>query len=203
MKTSHTSLRVFVVEDQTMFLEMLCSLLSTLRGVEVVGTATSIATAVAQIPRAEPDVIIVDRLLPDGDGCDLVAALRTACRPSETILLSAQTADLRAPGQVSGGRLHIVDKMDTFRKLSLIFQAILACSANEDSPSAVRNDETLTPRESEVLHWVGKGLLNKQIADQLGISQRTIETHRKAISKKLRLSGSELVSYATLQNLHP
>lgn len=202
MNASPAPVRVFVVEDQTMFMEMLCSLLGTLRGVEVVGTATCVVEASMAIPAVDPDVLIVDRYLPDGSGLDLIAALRRKGKQREIVLLSAQTADLGAMLPTLGCGVRIVDKMGTFQQLSQLFRSMATSLVETSSDSMDTGRGDLTPRECEVLRLIGQGLLNKQIADRLGISQRTIETHRKAISRKLHLSGSELVSYAALQSLH-
>ena len=192
-------LRCLVVEDQLMFLELLVATLKTVPHIEIVATATSVQEGLLAVERHKPDLGIFDLVLPGGAGLKLAQRAKSIVPGIECILLTAQPGQIEWSEELGKCFRAIVDKVRAFDVLLHEVDAIL----NEKFP-ALKNtagtDPTilLTPREFEIFQMIGQGRINKQIAAELFISQRTVESHRKSISRKLQSSGSELVRTAAL-----
>ena len=197
-------LRCLVVEDQLMFLELLVVTLKIVPCIEVVATATSVQEGLLAVEHHKPDLGIFDLVLPGGNGLQLAQKAKEIVPGIECILLTAQ------PGQVEWSPENgkciraIVDKVRAFDVLLREVDAILKESFPAlDRASGTDPTHFLTPRELEIFQLVGQGRPNKQIAAQLFISLRTVESHRKSISRKLKSSGAELVRTATLYSQRP
>lgn len=192
-------LRCLVVEDQLMFLELLVVTLGTVPYIEVVATATTVQEGLLAVERHQPDLGIFDLVLPGGDGLQLARKAKALVPGIECILLTAQPGQVEWSPELAKCFRAIVDKVRAFDVLLREVDALL----KERFPAlenAAGTDPTLllTPRELEIFQLVGHGHGNKQIAAELFISQRTVESHRKAISRKMKSSGAELVRTAAL-----
>jgi len=186
-------LRCLIVEDQVMFLELLQRLLEGQPGLEVVATAASAATGIAACRLHRPDLVILDLSLADGDGLPVLAALAQWCPRAKAVVLSAQAAGFVCPEALEPLLLGVVDKTATFDTLLRVIQELLPMA--EPGRSAL----SLTPAQQRIYALIGLGLSNKQIASRLALSVATVETHRKAIARRLGLSGAELVRSAALR----
>ena len=192
-------LRCIVVEDQLMFLELLVATLRIEPYVDVVATATSVQEGLLAVERHKPDLGIFDLILPGGDGL-LLARMAKELHPSmQCILLTAQPGKIEWNPELGLCFRAIVDKVRAFDVLLREIGALL----KEKFPSQAKQLPAdpgllLTGRELEIFQLVGHGHTNKQIAAELFISQRTVESHRKSITRKLKSSGSELVRKAAL-----
>jgi len=186
-------LRCLIVEDQVMFLELLQRLLDGLPGLEVIATAGTVTTAIAACRLHRPDLLILDLNLPDGDGLLVLDSLAQWCPQARAVVLSAQAAGFVCPEPLLPLLLGVVDKSATFETLIAVIRELLPQSAPLALP-------LLTPAQRRIYELIGAGLSNKQMAQQLGLSVATVETHRKAIARRLGLSGAELVCHAALQN---
>ena len=192
-------LRCLVVEDQLMFLELLVVTLKTVPYIEVVATATSVQEGLLAVERHQPDLGIFDLVLPGGDGLLLAQKAKELVPGIECILLTAQPGQVEWSPELAKCFRAIVDKVRAFDVLLQEVDSLL----KEKFPAlenAAGTDPAhlLTPREFEIFRLVGHGHGNKQIAAELFISQRTVESHRKAISRKLKSSGAELVRTAAI-----
>ena len=197
-------LRVLIVEDQVMFLELLVSTLKTIPYIEVVATATSVQEGILAAERHKPDLGIIDLLLPGGSGLEVAQKARELAPGIQCLLLTAQPGRVEWSSELSGCVRKIVDKVRAFDVLHSEIDAIIKEKFPrlvEDAPADPR--AALTRREFEIFQLIGRGLINKQIAADLFISQRTVESHRKAISRKLHSSGSDLVRTAALYSRRP
>ena len=186
-------LRCLIVEDQVMFLELLQRLLEGQLGLEVVATASSAATGIAACRLHRPDLLILDLSLADGDGLPVLAALAQWCPRARAVVLSAQAAGFVCPEALEPLLLGVVDKTATFVTLLRVLQELLPGA--EPGRTAL----SLTPAQQRIYALIGLGLSNKQIASRLALSVATVETHRKAITRRLGLSGAELVRSAALR----
>ena len=197
-------LRCLVVEDQLMFLELLVATLKTVPYIEVVATATSVQEGLLAVEHHRPDLGIFDLVLPGGDGLQLAQKAKELVPGIECILLTAQPGQVEWSPELAKCFRAIVDKVRAFDVLLREVDSLL----KEKFPAlenAAATDPTLllTPREFEIFQLVGHGHGNKQIAAELFISQRTVESHRKAISRKLKSSGADLVRTAALYCQRP
>ena len=173
---------------------------------EVVGEAATPAEALAVIAATQPDVVLLDVHLPDGGGVRVLEAL-PADGPKVLALSVSDAAEDVVPMIRAGALGYVTKTIDTAELLNAIetvaageacFSPRLAAfvlqafSAPVQAPSEL---EALTPREREVLHHLARGYAYKRIAQRLGISDRTVETHVGNVLRKLQLSSRHEVSH--------
>lgn len=201
--TGVSKLSCVIIEDQTLFTQLLVAMLRTQDAVEVVGTAATVAEGIRVCDKCKPDLLILDLALPDDSG--LVAARHLAIQnpAAKIIILSGEASTFVCPPGLDTFIHAVVDKTSAYNTLGREI-ANLAGSTRKHS-SAPRRAESdpgsvLSKRELEIFSNIGLGLTSKQIAAKLFISFYTVETHRKNISTKTGLSGAELVRAATLYN---
>ena len=186
-------LRCLIVEDQVMFLELLQQLLERQLGIRVVATATTAEAGQAACRMHRPDLLILDLSLTDGDGLPVLASLAAWVPKARAVVLSAQAAGFVCPEALQPLLLGVVDKTNTFDTLIDVISELLP------PQSAALDALNLTPAQQRIYNLIGQGLSNKQIARELALSITTVETHRKAIARRLGCSGAELVRHAALQ----
>ena len=196
---SSMSLRCLVVEDQLMFRQMLVNMLLTVRGLEVAGVASTAAEAVAACGEHAPDLLILDLALPDGSGLQAARHLAKLKPEARILILSGEASTFVCPKELSRQVHAVVDKTQAFDELAAEIRALIppaktAAANNTAAGTDIR--QTLTAKEFEIFALIGRGMLSKEIAGQLGISTHTVQTHRKTIAAKLGTTGSELVQQA-------
>jgi len=197
-------LRCLLVEDQLMFLELLVVTLKMIPGLEVVATATSVQEGLLAVEKHQPDLGIFDLVIPGGDGLQLAQKAKEMRPGLECILLTAQPGQIEWSPELGKCFRAIVDKVRAFDVLLREIDMILREKfPSLESEAGTDPDSLLTSREFEIFQLIGLGHINKQIAGELFISPRTVESHRKAISRKLKSSGSELVRKAALHGRRP
>lgn len=187
----HRPLRCLIVEDQLMFLELLQQLLERQLGITVIATAATVQAGEAACRLHKPDLLILDLTLADGDGLPVLASLAQWAPEARAVVLSAQAAGFVCPEALQPLLLGVVDKTATFDSLIAVIAELL--------PGAPKLAVALTPAQQRIFDLIGEGLSNKQIARELTLSITTVETHRKAIARRLGCSGAELVRHAALQ----
>lgn len=191
---------VFVVDDDAPFLRGIRRLLQSS------GYATecfrSAGDFLARCPRGSMGCVLADLQMPDMDGLALQAALAQSANPLPVVFLTGQ-GDI--PSSVAAMRRGAEDFLVKTAPKEVVIAAIeraLARDARERDQRARRHDqqsrfETLTPRERQVLSQVMQGQLNKQIAAELGIDERSVKRHRTHLMRKLEVkSVAELVQLA-------
>ncbi|MBN8458546.1 MAG: response regulator transcription factor [Verrucomicrobia bacterium] len=191
--------RCLIVEDQVMFLDLLLIALRGIPRLEICRTARTFAEASEALRQERYDIAILDYMLPDGSGLDLARELGRSSPNTVVVMLTAHIQSLLPQQAIAeAGRIRaVVDKVGSLDSLRAEIEAFI----RERDPQArtdVHPETSLTRRELEIFRLVGEGLPNKQIAARLFISQRTVESHRKTISRKMGMSGSELVRHAAL-----
>ena len=165
---------------------------------KVVGEATSGTEAVRLAARLKPDIILLDLEMPDLDGLSALTQIRAANPQARVIIVTAYDTDERIVQAVVAGAqgylLKGAPREDIFRAIRVVhdggslLQPIVASklmqhvSQQANPPAEV---DTLTPRELEVLGLLAKGKSNRQIADELVISERTAKFHVSSILAKL------------------
>jgi DNA-binding NarL/FixJ family response regulator len=200
-------IRVLVVDDHQIFAESLVRLLERSQRLEVVGTAGTVATAVALAVRCNPDVVLMDFTLPDGDGDTAAAQIKTLMPAVGVIMLTACTGDAALVRAIAAGCSGFVRKDDA---VDTLLAAIVAAHEGEmidhpaDLASLLRQLKPtdrglggdITPREREILELTASGLINKQIARHLGLRLNTVRNHSQSILQKLQ-AHSRLEAVAT------
>lgn len=173
----------------------------------IVGEAGSVAEAMDLIHRYNPEIVITDIALIECDGIDFVKQI-LMLGPRKILAFSAADSWERVEKFLKAGGMGFVTKRCTPEELIMAIDAInhnrqwvspSLRKVNARSGSGVK-DHVLSPREREVVVLVARGLTSRQIADQLCVSLKTIETHRYRIFRELQIkSRAQLVNYA-IQN---
>jgi two-component system nitrate/nitrite response regulator NarL len=199
-----TPIACMLVEDQTIFLQLLSGMLRAMPGIEVVASAGTVADAKAIIAERGDDrsidLLILDLGLPDGDGRDVLEAAAARYPDLDCIVLSAAASEFNAPEPLLDHVRAVVDKTQAYEQLQAEISEIRRLRGHADTGLDVAAIATLRPRELAVFRLIGQGLTSAAISESLGISRHTVETHRKNIVNRLRVSGAELVRLATLHN---
>ncbi len=192
-------IRILIVDDHTLVRQGLTSLLLDAADIEVVGEAGDGAAALAAALRLEPDVVLMDVLMPGMDGARATAAIRSR-RPGARILaLSGSDVRTRILATVRAGASGYVSKTAPKEELVAAIRRVhqgrpampagLTAQLLEEHPPAAPTPEVLTRRETEILGLVAQGLSNREIADRAGISEATIRTHVGHIFAKLGVNN--------------
>jgi NarL family two-component system response regulator LiaR len=190
-----TTIRLLIVDDHAVVRQGLRGFLRLQEGIEVVGEAASAAQAIDIAGTTSPDVVLLDLVMPDGNG---IGALRRLIEvaPGVRVLVLTSFADdaqifaAMAAG-ASGYLLKDIDPQalaDAIRDVHAgrpaLHPSVAARLMRQGSTARVAHDD-LTARERDVLRLMVEGLANKQIAQRLGIGEKTIKTHVSRVLAKL------------------
>ena len=188
-----TPWRVMLVDDHSVVRAGLKHLLDSDERVTVVGEAANATEAVARAAELKPDLIVLDITMPGASGLTVLGRLREVSGGAHVVVLSMhsdgeyvrEAARLGAAGYVlkDDAAVELADAIASIRRGERYRSAKLAKRAEPAS----RADDPLTPREREVLQGIANGQTNKEVATALGISHRTVETHRENIMRKLNV----------------
>ncbi|MEY3480902.1 MAG: hypothetical protein RIQ71_1677 [Verrucomicrobiota bacterium] len=191
-----------IVEDQTMFLQLLHNMLQAMPQLSVAATARTKAEAIAACEEHQPDLLVLDLTLPDGEGIAAARKLAKLKASARIIILSGEASTFVCPADLQL-RVHaVLDKTQAFDALAEEIKALVPGARSNAGP--VRGGdprEQLSAREYEIFRLMGRGMLSKEIAHTLGISTLTVQTHRKKIAEKLGTNGPEL-SQRALRHYH-
>ncbi|MEZ5225739.1 MAG: response regulator transcription factor [Acidimicrobiales bacterium] len=204
---------VMIVDDHAIVRNGLERLFETADDIEVVALASNGQEAVDLADRLHPDVILMDLSMPVMDGVEATRQITSTDSTSRIVVLTSfgdESRILDALNAGAGG--YLLKHIDPDELLS----AVRSASAGEApldprvgrllletrmSPQPRPNE--LTAREAEVLALVGKGLANKQIARQLGISERTVKAHLTSVFHRLDVTDRVQAALWAQQNLPP
>lgn len=198
-----SGLRVMVVDDHAVVRQGIRAVLEGAEGVAVVAEAADGAEALRLVAERTPDVVVLDVNMPPPDGLEVTRALREDGKDCRILILSmhdnpeyvlqalragadgyllkdAGPAELReAVRLVAEGKEYLSDRVT--------HQLSLALRAELERDKQRGRLERLTPREREVMLRVARGRTSREIAEEFGISPRTVETHRERVMAKLRV----------------
>jgi DNA-binding NarL/FixJ family response regulator len=211
---------VFLVDDHALFRAGVRAELDTITDeVEVVGEAGSVGEAVAGIGHHKPDVVLLDVHMPDGGGAEVLRQIRTKIPEVTFLALSVSDAAEDVINVIRAGARGYVTKTISSQELvkavvrvsegDAVFSPRLAgfvLDAFADRPGAAPISDPeldlLTPRERDVLRLLARGYAYKEIASELFISVKTVETHVSSVLRKTQLSNRyELSRWATDRRL--
>jgi len=213
-------MRVLIVDDHPLFAEGLRNLLAE-RGIDVVGLANDGHEALARARALRPDVVLMDVTMPRLDGVEATRALKAAF-PELTVLMLTQAADdehlFAAIAAGASGYVLKSEPTETFLHLlegaargeAAVSPTLAGRLLREFARLAAvdRSDGTvadlLTPRQLEVLRLVADGMLYKQVAARIGVSERAVKYHMGEILVRLHVHDrGEAVAYARRVGLVP
>ncbi len=208
-------IRVLIADDHVLVRKGLYALMSTKPDIEVVGEATDGDQAVREARTLQPDVILLDLVMPRKDGIGAIREIKQENPEARILVLTGFAEDERVFAAIKAGALGYLLKESSPTEL---IQAIGAVHRGESSLSptitlklvrALRRpadlpltEELLTGREVEVLRLVAQGLSNQELADRLIISERTVGAHISTILSKLHLANrTQAALYALREGL--
>ena len=200
------ALTLMLVDDHALFRDGLRAMLESQPDLKVVAEAGNAQEAYAALERCEPDLALVDVAMPGIDGIALARQIRTRSPKSKVLMLSMLIDNARVSEALAAGAVGYATKDEGADQ---VFHAIRTVAAGKTwiSPrigearvpasAAMAALATLTRREREIFDLVASGETTLSMAKNLGISPRTVETHRSRILAKLDLhSASDLVRLA-------
>ena len=208
-------LRVVLVDDHRMFRAGVRAELADDAGIAVVGEAETVADAVALITSTHPDVVLLDVHMPDGGGRAVLAGVGAAAPRTRFLALSVSDAAEDVIGVIRGGARGYVTKSIPAGELAAAVHRVAGGDAvfsprlagfvldafasstpvPDDAPTADHSDlDRLTARERDVLRLIARGYTYKEVAAELFISDRTVETHVSSVLRKLQLSNRRELS---------
>jgi two-component system response regulator NreC len=208
------STRVLIVDDHTVVRAGLALLVDAADDLEAVGEAGSAREALLEARTAKPDVVLLDVMMPDQGGIEIVPQLLHEHPEAKVLILSMQDDPRYVREAFEAGASGYVLKEAADTELVAAIREVSGGGryvhpelgarlvAAETAERKRVEDDPLSDREREVLRLLALGHTNQEIAKELFISVRTAETHRAHIMQKLRLSSrAELVRYALAEGL--
>ncbi len=207
-------IQVLVVDDHAVVRAGIRLLLEREEDIEPVGEAASGREAIFEARSLKPDVILMDVVMPDGNGLEVIPTLLRE-RPETKILVLSMQDDPRYVREAfaAGASGYVLKEAADVEVVAAVREVAAGgryvhpelgarlIAADADAARKAEEDP-LSDREREVLRLLALGHTNQEIAKQLFISVRTAETHRAHIMQKLRLSSrAELVRYALAHDL--
>jgi DNA-binding NarL/FixJ family response regulator len=194
---------VLLVDDHPLVREGLRARLAGLASLEVVGEAGNAAEAFAVVAEARPDLVLMDVGMKDVNGIELTAQLLARHPTLWVLMLSMYDNPDYVHRALQAGARGYVLKDAPSQEIITAIEAVTAGQVFLSPSVSGRMSRSQTPRpllsqrECEILACIAKGHASKQVAEELGLSTRTVETHRQNIKRKLKLDGqAELIKYA-------
>jgi two-component system response regulator NreC len=205
-------LEVVLADDHEVVRNGLRLLLDAEPGIEVVAEAGDVPSTVQAVARHRPDVLVLDLLMPGEPGLAALPRVREVSPATRVVVLTAQQDPSFAAEAMRLGAVGYVPKEAAGRQLlraiqmaaegSTYLEPRLGARLAADLAAAKRAAPELTEREVEVLRLIARGHTNREVAERLFLSIRTVESHRARIQRKLgRSSRSDLVEYVVERGL--
>jgi len=209
--TANQPTRLFLVDDHHIVLDGLKSMFDQDSGFTIIGTASNAEDAIKAIESNKPDILLTDYSLPGANGLDLCVQVKKKYPSVKRVILSMHDEGVLVKQilkeGVDGYLLKSIQQLELKNALLQIVKGmpyvspeitrLILSDLSNDQPA-----ELLSEREREILNLIAKENSNKQIAEKLFISERTVETHRKNIFRKTNTTSIVgLIKYAFANNL--
>ncbi|MBL8118213.1 MAG: response regulator transcription factor [Anaerolineae bacterium] len=192
------AIRILIVDDHAVVRQGLRMFLTLDSELEIIGEAIDGKMAIEMAHKLQPDVILMDLLMPVMDGITAIGIIRRELPDTEIVALTSVLEDQAVIGAVRAGAIGYILKDTESDELIRAIKAAAAGQVQLSPKAAARlmrevrapeSPESLTERETEVLRLLAKGLSNKEIAQQLVIGEKTVKTHVSNILSKLNLAS--------------
>jgi len=189
--TATGPIRILCVEDHPVFREGLRTIIGLEPDMVLVAHAHNAVQAIAEFRTHRPDVTLMDVRLPGANGVDILIAIRGEFPQARVIMLTTSDGDADIQRAMRAGAAAYVLKSMPMEELLGVIRSVHAGRRRVPPEVAARlaeymGDDDLTARELDVLRLIREGYRNKQIADQLTISENTVNFHIKNLMQKLR-----------------
>jgi NarL family two-component system response regulator LiaR len=212
--TDPRPIRVVIADDHTVVRKGLRALLATEPDIEVIAEAADGRAAVAWVARTDPDVVLMDLVMPDGDGIEAIRNIVTRQPETRILVLTSFAGDDKIFPAIQAGAagylLKDASPEELVRAIRQVHRGDASLSPSVarrvlqgvSAPAAHARASSLTRRELDVLRLVARGLGNQAIADALSVGEATVRNHVSAILGKLHLaSRTEAALYALREGL--
>jgi DNA-binding NarL/FixJ family response regulator len=207
-------IRILIVDDHPIVREGLAAVLDAQEDMEVAAEAGNGAEGVEQFISTQPDIVLMDLAMPGTDGVEAIRRIRAIDTDARVVVLTAYDTDDRIFQAVQAGArgylLKGAPRDEIFRAIrevnngGSLLEPAIAGKLLSRVGDILRggNVEKLTPRETDILTLMARGMRNKEIANELYITERTVKFHANAIYRKLDVSSrTEAVSKALRHGL--
>jgi DNA-binding NarL/FixJ family response regulator len=208
-------IRIVIADDHPLLRDGLIAVLSPQPDFDVIGEAGDGAEAIQKVMALRPDVVLLDLAMPAMDGVEVLAHLRVSCPAIPVIVFTAFDTDERILGAIQAGargyllkgapRDQVFDAVRVVHRGESLLQPVVASKLLRQMSRAREATDTsgaLTPRELDVLRLLAQGLQNKEIADNLCLTERTIKFHVTSILTKLQAGNrTQAVTMAVQRGL--
>ena len=212
------SIKVMLVDDHKMISEVLSALLEREADMEIVAIADNGREAISKARETKPDIIVMDVSMPEMNGLESCRRIMTETPESRILVLSMHAEREYVVEALKAGAKGYIQKMSAFKTLVGAIRSVQENNGFLDSiitgvvlkdyiehlnePGAPNQHSSLSSREREVLQLIAEGKNTKEIAFSLDISPKTVETHRRQIMQKLKLSNvADLTRYAIREGI--
>lgn len=212
---THTLL---IVEDHRILREGLRALLASVENLEIVGEAENGLDAVRSVRRLKPEMVLIDLSMPKMDGLDAIREIRAEALETKLLVLTVHKAEEYVFAAFKAGANGYLLKDATYAELKLAIENVLdgktylspgisekLVASYLEGKRPVENESRLdliTQRERQILKLIAEGNKNRDIAEDLCISVKTVEKHRSNLMKKLDFhNASELTAFAIRNGL--
>jgi two-component system response regulator NreC len=210
------AIKVIIADDHAIVRAGLRTLITSEKDLELIGEATGGLEAIEKVNQLTPDVLVLDISMPDKDGIEVIRTLKEEGKICSILVLTVHEDDALLREAVRLGAAGYILKhaaeseliaaiRSVFRGELYIHPKMIRSLLKPEPPITVHEQSTvekLTSREVEVLKLIVQGYTNKQVADELSISIRTVEGHRATLTDKLGIrSRVDLLRYARDHNL--
>ncbi|MBK5248414.1 MAG: response regulator transcription factor [Actinomycetales bacterium] len=183
-----------IVDDHEVVRRGIAEVIERAEGLTVVGEAGSVAEAMRRIPLVRPAVLLVDLQLPDGTGIDIITRTRELLPDTNCVVLTSFDDDDAVAAALAAGAKAFVLKTVRGAEIAEVVRAVAAGRALLDERTVTRRqgakaDPTadLTRSELRVLDLIGEGLSNREIAERLGVAEKTVKNHITSLLAKMGL----------------
>ena len=210
--------RLLLADDHSVMRQALKKLLEAAPGLTVVGEAKDGREAVARTKKLRPDMVVIDITMPRMNGILAMRRILSTCPDTKIIALSMHSDEQSVLQALKAGALGYVEKGADQSELVSAIRAVAsgksylspeiartvvdACAGRGAAKRGEAGASPLSPREEEVLQLLAEGRTSKEMALELNISVRTVDTHRKHIMEKLSVNSvAELVKWAIRHGL--
>ena len=199
-------IRIVIADGHRLFREGMCLILGQEKGIQIVGEAVNELQTINVVNELKPDVVLLDITIAKIDGTQVVLPIRQKSPKTKALMLTAALDEAMIFKSLKAGAKGYLSKDSSVSDLTKAIKAVHqgelwierklmsrffdqeAMADSKGGNPHGRTKEGLTPREREVLHFLATGCTNKEIAQDLFISEKTVKTHLSSIFRKLKVT---------------
>jgi len=187
-------IRVMIIDDHEVVRRGLTNVVDAAEGLSVVGEAGSVAEAIRRLALVDAQVLLVDLQLPDGNGIEIITAAADLPDPPPSVVLTSFDDDDAVAAALSAGAKAFVLKTVRGAEIAEVIRSVAAGRTLLDQRTVASRRrgatdpmQMLTKSEVRIVELIGEGLANREIAQRVGVAEKTVKNHITAILAKLGL----------------